>query len=258
MSKIRVKPMLSQHFLTSQELVARLVAQAKYEKTDTILEIGPGKGIITAELLKNVAIVIGVELDEGLCEYLRLKFGSEKRLQIVNCDFLQYKLPSGKYKVISNTPFAIESAVLRKLLDAQNPPEQINLILIEEFALRWLGLNYQSQFSIYYLPWWKLQITYKFKRTDFDPPPTIASVMVEFKKKDNPLLPISEKSSYQVFLQAGFGGGGRLSQNLAKIFSKNQMTRIAKQWKISFEWKPTDLSLEQWIQLYQVSKIYHR
>ena len=70
----RRRPLRSQHFFHNRQLVSRLVRQAQFGQTETVIEIGPGKGIITQELLTVVRIVIGVEIDQKLCQRLKRQF----------------------------------------------------------------------------------------------------------------------------------------------------------------------------------------
>ncbi len=96
---------LSQHFLRSKALASSLVAQASISHQDVVVEIGPGRGMLTAELALRCRQLIAVELDERLCQELRVRFGGDGHVSIVQADFLRFSTPqSTAYKVVGNIP----------------------------------------------------------------------------------------------------------------------------------------------------------
>ena len=102
----RRRPDLSQHFLRSRRLAASLIASAPVGTEDLVVEIGPGRGILTAELARRAREVRGVELDAHLCGELRQRFRRHPNVSIAQKDFLRYALPrEGAYKVVGNIPY---------------------------------------------------------------------------------------------------------------------------------------------------------
>lgn len=103
--KVRRK-LLSQNFLYNRTLVNSLVRNSSIGPTDTVLEIGPGKGFITSELLKISKKVIAVELDSKLVLHLKSIFYNFRNLKLYQMDFLEFSLPQKPYKVFANIPFS--------------------------------------------------------------------------------------------------------------------------------------------------------
>lgn len=134
----------SQNFLHSNSLVKNLIALSKISKQDNILEIGPGKGIITQNLSKASKSVTAIELDEKLAEELKTKFKGSN-VKIVKGDFLDYKVQSYEYKVFSNIPFNITANIINKLLGSKNQPTQLFLIMQYEAFLKYAGLPYYKE-----------------------------------------------------------------------------------------------------------------
>jgi 16S rRNA (adenine1518-N6/adenine1519-N6)-dimethyltransferase len=138
---------LGQHFLISDR-AAGIIAEALGDVTGrTVVEIGPGRGILTAALLRRGAAVIGLELDERLVSYLRDRFGATTRLEVLHQDALaadfsalarqrSLELP---LPVAGNIPYAITSPLLRKLLAVPGEVEQAVLMLQREVAERLLA-----------------------------------------------------------------------------------------------------------------------
>ena len=249
MYKLR-REQLSQVFLHSPGLVNRLVGKSSIGQKDTVVEIGPEKGIITKILLKSARTVIAIECDQPLYSLLKQQFNNCPNLNLICADFLSFLLPKTPYKVFANIPFSIEGKIIRKLIDAQNPPQDCYLIMRKELAEKLAGIFNNGLFAVNHKPWFDFEIFHKFRRGDFIPKPQVESVMLRFYKWTNPLLPESEKPLFQKFVTNIFGGGRRMRQNLKREFSPDQVTELARQFKINLHARPRDLSLEQWILLY--------
>jgi 23S rRNA (adenine-N6)-dimethyltransferase len=188
---------LSQHFLRDRTLVQRLVRASSLSPHDLVVEVGPGRGIITQELLNTARSVIAVEVDERLCRRLRQRLGHEPRLSLVRGDFLAFRLPSPPYKVFANLPFAITGEVIRKLLQAEHPPADCYLVVQREAALKFMPRPARNPLAaLLYYPWWDIRIVHRFRRADFDPPPRVDSVLLRLEQRAAPLLDTRQKALY--------------------------------------------------------------
>jgi len=249
--KISKKKLLSQNFLKDKALVSSLVEKSSINKKDTVLEIGPGNGIITTELLRKAGYVIAVEKDPDLFEKLLLKYKNRKDIEVHNSDILQFDLPKYEYKVFSNIPFSIEGTLVRKLIyHPHNPPVDAYLIMRRDVATRMVGIPKEGLFSLLHKPWFDLEIFHDFKREDFKPEPKVQSSMLRFTKKKKPIIDFEMKENYRLFLEKAFGGGGRIKQNLSPLFSKTQLYRLSSDLGFGLNSIPTQLSFEQWLGLY--------
>ncbi|MGH2604088.1 MAG: rRNA adenine N-6-methyltransferase family protein, partial [Dehalococcoidia bacterium] len=94
------RPELSQHFLRSEALASWLAAQTHVSRHDLVVEIGPGRGALTAALARRCRKLIAVELDSRLCGLLREQFKDQRHVSIVQGDFLRFGLPTAPYKVV--------------------------------------------------------------------------------------------------------------------------------------------------------------
>ena len=177
---------LSQHFLKNPRLALILIGHSNLKKRDTVLEIGAGSGVITSALAHRVAKVIAVEPDHTTAEKLRENL--EKRrienVEIIEDDFMNVSLPNTPYKVFSNPPFHLSSAIVHKLIEADNPPESFYLILQKQFALKLLNTDrhYTSQLGLQLIQKYQTKIRLPLKPTDFTPPPAVPTVLFEAKK----------------------------------------------------------------------------
>lgn len=196
--------LLSQNYLINRKLVKQLIRGSSISPSDTVLEIGSGTGIITQELLQITSHVIPIEKDPKLTKHPQ--------------DFLTYPLPKYPYKVFSNIPFSITGAIVRKLLQSPNPPTDCYLIMQSQAAAKFMiQPKANTLAAILYYPFWDIQITYRFARTDFSPTPAVDSVLVHFV----PRCLITNKSAYQDFIAHSF-----THKKLAKFIPPAQWLKL--------------------------------
>lgn len=120
MLKYHFKPnkKLSQHFIVDENILQKIVAAAELKPNDVVLEIGPGTGFLTRELLKKCKVV-AIELDSKMCELLQDEFKAEiaaNKLHLIHGNFLNAKLPNFN-KVVSNAPYTYSSETMMHLVD---------------------------------------------------------------------------------------------------------------------------------------------
>lgn len=180
---------LSQHFLRSPRLALMLIGHSNLKKRDLVIEIGAGSGVITYALSRRVREVIAVEADTATAAKLRANLAARgvTNVRVVEEDFLEMSLPSvaeGSYKVFSNPPFHLSSAIIRKLIEAENPPEAIYLILQKQLALKLLATerHYTSQLGWKLTSMYTTKIRLPLKPSDFTPPPAVPTVLFEAKR----------------------------------------------------------------------------
>ena len=179
-------PHLSQHFLRSPRLALMLIGHSNLKKRDLVVEIGAGSGVITSALSHRVRQVIAIEPDQVTAAKLRENLAKYhlENVTVVEQDFMDFELPSEPYKVFSNPPFHLSSAIVHKLIESNNPPESFYLILQKQFALKLLNTDrhYTSQLGQELIQKYQTKIKYPLKPTDFTPPPAVPTVLFEAKK----------------------------------------------------------------------------
>jgi len=174
---------LSQHFLTDSDLVRRMVDYADLEPSDVVLEIGPGKGIITEEIAKRCR-VMAVEKDSILAELLEAK--GIKNVEVIHGDILKTMLPKFS-KVISNPPFSISGPLTFKLFEYDW--KTAILIYQKEFAQRFVakpGTKEYSRLTLAVNYYCEPKILEKIPAGKFFPKPKVDAVLVMLKPKKRP------------------------------------------------------------------------
>lgn len=180
------KYQLSQHFLKSPRLALMLIGHSNLKKRDLVIDIGAGSGVITFALSKRVNQVIAIEKDPITAQKLRQNLSRAENVVIEEADFLEMNLPDGPYKVFANPPFHLSSQILHKLIEADNPPEAIYLILQKQLALKLLNTDrhYTSKLGYELTKMYQTKIRYPLKSSDFTPPPAVPTVLFEARRID--------------------------------------------------------------------------
>lgn len=227
----------TQNFLKDTHLVDRLVQLADIKNGDTVLEIGPGKGIITAVLAKKVGPkgrVVAVELDENLHTTLKETFAAVPQVELFHKDILSFPLRSlgAKYSVFSNIPFAITAPLLEKLFQPISGPENAWLILqtdtLQDFSK---GKARPTFKSLLLEPLYELENLYDFSRSDFSPQPQADTALFFLNRRAQPLLDPQKYSLYQNFL--AFISRDRVGEGAwKKLLNKRQLEQIARTAKL--------------------------
>jgi 23S rRNA (adenine-N6)-dimethyltransferase len=253
---------LAQNFLKSPKLVRRLVRMSKIGPSDTVYEIGPGKGIITAALARVAGQVIAIEKDPELVRRLRERFRLVENVRIVERDFLDCSFriragisvpdtPVANCKMFANIPYNSTAQIVRKILDERFLREAY-LIMQKEAAKKFSGSPRETLFSILVKPFFDLQIMLQLRRTDFWPAPHVDSVLLSIKRRASPLLEVQDAACYREFVRYGFGRWKpNLKLTFKNVFTYKQWKRLARELDFPLNATPTELSVEQWLGLYQ-------
>ncbi|KAL2829406.1 S-adenosyl-L-methionine-dependent methyltransferase [Aspergillus cavernicola] len=182
---------IGQHILKNGAIADNIVDKANVNPTHTVLEVGPGPGILTGRILEKAKKVIAVELDPRMAAELTKRVQGtpqEKKLQIVLGDFIKTdlsKLPPFQV-CISNTPYQISSPLIFKLLSMPTPPKVCVLMVQREFALRLIarpGDALYSRLSVNVQFFSRVSHIMKVGRNNFRPPPQVESSVVRIEPK---------------------------------------------------------------------------
>jgi 16S rRNA (adenine1518-N6/adenine1519-N6)-dimethyltransferase len=141
--RVRSKKSLGQHFLVDPQAVIKVVDGADITRDDTVLEVGPGPGILTVHLAERAGQVIAVELDERMLAPLSEALAGHDNVRVVHGDILDQDVVSligdRRYKVVANLPYYITSAVLRFFFESAVRPECLVVMVQHEVADRIVG-----------------------------------------------------------------------------------------------------------------------
>lgn len=250
--RARRRAELSQHFLRSRALATSLVTQSSITRSDLVVEIGPGRGILTQGLAGRCRRLIAVELDERLYRGLLDTYCDAPHVVPVHDDFLRFPLPDDPYKVFASIPYSQTAAIVRRLASAPVPPRDGYPVVQLEAAERFAGGPYapETQESLLLKPWWQVEIARRLRRTDFDPPPAVESVVLWLARRARPLM--DPPPAYGRFVAASFGRrGNTLRRCLRDIFTGRQIGRLARDLRFDPGAAPSEIAFDQWLGLFR-------
>jgi 16S rRNA (adenine1518-N6/adenine1519-N6)-dimethyltransferase len=148
----RAKKSLGQHFLRSASAIRAIVSAGEVTEKDTVLEIGPGEGVLTLALLNTGAKVIAVEFDHSLIPILSERFSAEissGQLTLIEKDILLFnpascQLKASGYKLVANIPYYITGAIFEKFLTEKTPPSCLVVLIQKEVATRIVARDHKE------------------------------------------------------------------------------------------------------------------
>lgn len=211
---------MGQNFLVDREALDTIVAAAELAPADTVVEVGPGLGVLTWELVRRAASVVAVELDKRLAERLREEFAAASNLTIVQGDVLRATpeellaarvgagegVPSpDSYKVVANLPYAITSPALRHFLEARHKPAMMTVLVQREVAERIAAgpgelsvLAHAVQ--LYAAP----EVVATVGRECFVPAPAVESAVLRLRVRARPAADVDDPEALMRVIKAGF------------------------------------------------------
>lgn len=242
---------LAQNFLKSPRLARLLVEASSIISSDTVYEIGPGRGALTAELARVARKVIAIEKDPLLAKRLYDHFGDAGNVQIIEGDFLHWRIPDREYKILASIPYNVTSAIVRKILYVPPTPTEAYLIMQKEAAEKFSGRPKETLFSLMARPSFDLKIVRELRRTDFIPAPDVDSVLLHIRKRSQPLILEEDLCLYRDFVRFGFGRWKKnLKLTFKPIFTYEQWRRLSRDFHFPLDATPSELTLDQWLGLF--------
>lgn len=257
----RTKKRLGQNFLVNPDVIADIIDFAKITKDDVVLEIGPGVGFVTEQLVKHAKKVIAVELDEEAIKELQ-KLECDN-LEIIHNDILKTdisELCEEEIKVVANIPYYITSPIIAHLLgeidDLNNKNrgkiKDIILMVQEEVARRIVAtekspskqyglLTILSQF------WADCSIIRLVGRRSFYPAPKVNSALVSLKVRKEPLLKLSDYNHFRKTIKAAFSQRRKTLKNclLGASFEREKVVNAIQELGLDENIRGEKLSVEQ-------------
>lgn len=242
----------SQNFLHNRRLVERLVEESQLGPDDIVLEIGPGKGIITDALAQRCGHVLAVEMDHRQVVNLQQRFRDQPHVTVFWSDFLEFPLPATRYKVFANVPYNITTAIVAKLTSGVSPPQDMYLVVQREAAEKFMGSPVGTLFALELKPWFDLSIQRELQRTDFRPVPAVDSVLFRIQHRPEPLIPDKLRAAYRDLITALFTAWKpSVYEALKAIAPAGIAHALRREFGSDLSRTPAQLPFEQWLRLFE-------
>lgn len=245
---------LGQHWLKDREILAAIADDAELTSDDSVLEIGPGLGTLTSELLRRVRSVTAVEFDEDLARKLPGQFPG-KNLTVIHEDILHFDLdtlPKG-YKVVANVPYYITSKIIETLMTAANKPALVVILVQKEVAERVAArAGDMSILAVSAQVFAETSLGVEVPREYFTPPPKVDSQVVILRTRPMPLVAPEDEKAFFRIVKAGFSAKRKkLRSSIAAglAISKPAAEELLRHANINPDDRAEDLSIEDWLRL---------
>jgi 16S rRNA (adenine1518-N6/adenine1519-N6)-dimethyltransferase len=265
---IRTKKRLGQHFLVDDAVLEKILDAAVLTPDDTVIEVGPGLGLMTKELAKRAGWVIAIELDNYLATILGETLQAEN-VVVLNEDVLgtdPAKLLKGgaphfppqlrSYKVVANLPYYITSPVLRHFLEAPVKPSMMVVMVQKEVAKTIVAeAGDRSVLSIAIQFYGRPSIVANVSAASFYPPPEVDSAVVKIDVYKKPPVPVDDVAGFFKLVRVGFTAARKqVANSLAQGLSlpKEEVLSLLVKAKIDPQRRAETFTLEEWAMLYKV------
>ena len=253
--KLRPSRGNGQNFLISLDPITAIIAAGAVAAGDRVLEIGPGFGVLTEELLHAGAHVTAIEYDNKIAEYLKKTIPKKYPHEIIEGDVLQIARPEflealGAYKVIANIPYHITGDIIRLLVESTYPPTVMCLLIQKEVGERLTaGPPHMNQLALF--TQWSADVEYieTISRKQFMPAPEVDSAIIRITPRKDVCathgVTKSEQQKLFSFIKRGFAHPRKqLANNLGVQKNDVNMSKL-----FDFSRRAESLSMDEWITL---------
>lgn len=199
-----------QHFLNDPAILNAIVDALAPAESDTVLEIGPGRGSLTDILARRSGRVIAVEIDRALAAQLREKYSGQPHVEIVEGDFLEADpraLAGDDFLLIGNVPYYITTPIVFKALGPPVPRRSVFLVqreVAERMAAK-AGEESYGALSVNVAAVANVEQVFLVPASAFRPPPKVESAVVRLTPRSKPLVDVAALDGFRTFVQAVFG-----------------------------------------------------
>ena len=250
----KFKKELGQNFLYDPAISKKIINFSLIPENSNVIEIGPGRGILTEELLKRGCNIFCVEMDKELCDYLLEKFG--KGIKIYNEDILKFDISLLNFNeiyVIGNLPYNISTAILRKFTFLNLNIISMTFMFQYEVAMRISSKVNEKQYgslAIFSNSFWNIEKGFKLLPGSFFPPPNVNSYVLKFIPNKECEIPFSKRGEFFSFLNSIFMFRRK---KLGTIFKKIGFSSdILSQLNIDPNLRPQEISKETYQKMFKI------
>jgi len=238
---------LGRHSLRSRAFADELVRDARVLPGTLALDLGAGGGTLTRALVDAGARVRAVELDPSALRRLETRFGGDSRVEVVDGDATLVPLPSEPFAVVANLPFAVGTAILRRLLgDPRVPLTQLDVIVEWGLAAKRTAVWPSTLLGCMWGAWYELHLVRRVPRSCFAPPPSVDAAVLRATRRPEPLVAPPEAAAYEALLRRAFAARAPLD----RILPRGLVHRAALEFGFDPHAAARDLDVRQWSELY--------
>ena len=265
--KIRANKSLGQNFLINQNVVDQIVESSQITKQDLVIEIGPGLGTLTKELLEKAGKVICIELDKKMIKILNDRFALYTNFECLHEDVLKVKINKiikeekekngiKNAKVVANLPYYITTPIIMKLLEDRLDLESITVMIQKEVADRLIAIPGEKNtgaitYSVYYYA--TSEGVIEVPNDSFIPKPEVTSKVIKLILRKDPPVEVKSRGVMFKIIKSAFMQRRKTLLNAltnTKVFmSKEEGLKILKELNLDENVRPENLTLEDFAEI---------
>ncbi|MGD0210078.1 MAG: 16S rRNA (adenine(1518)-N(6)/adenine(1519)-N(6))-dimethyltransferase RsmA [Desulfomonilia bacterium] len=260
---MRPKRSLGQNFLKNIGIAEKMASLAGIGSQDTVVEVGPGRGMLTRVLLKHASYVIAIEKDDHLYESLLDAFNNSNGIQLIHQDILKSDLGQiipDRAKIVANLPYNIATQLIIRLVDQAHRIDSVVVMLQKEVAQRicaHVGDKAYSYVSVVVAAGFDASPGFLVGPNNFFPKPKVDSLVIKLSPKMSPIPP-ADTEVFRSVVACAFGQRRKTLKNtLARLpgMEEDTLDKLAEYTGIHLGLRPQDITPEQY---YLFSKSYER
>ena len=254
---------LGQNFLTDQRIINRIVAALELQSDETILEIGPGRGALTAPLLEQAGSLVAIEFDRNLIPLLTERFSSRKNFKLVQSDALVTDVcevirPATQARVVANLPYNVATAILQRLIEQRHCISEMVLMLQKEVVERITadpGSGERGYLSVFVQTYCETEKLFDVAPSSFRPAPKVWSSVLRLILRPRPAADVRNEELLWRIVSAGFAQRRKTILNnlrnapspLQEIVKRHGGASIVLcQAEVDLQRRAETLTLEEW------------
>ena len=223
---MRKRP-LGQNFLVDPEITQKIIDLANIQPEDNVVEIGPGKGVLTQRLISIIRSLTVIELDPKLCREMENRFGKNNpTFKIIEGDAAKFDYSSIKsgFKVVSNLPYYAATHIMKKLIHFGSRIQTMTLMMQKEVVDRLTakpGNKEYSSLSVFVQYYCKVERLLEIPNTAFSPKPKIDSSLFSLKPLSQPRVQVEDPQLFFKIVNAAFFHKRKMLKNNLKAWENN-------------------------------------
>jgi len=254
-TKTMPKKHLGQNFLLDPSILRRILDAARLAPEDTVVEVGPGPGRMTALLADRVKKVIAIELDKVLHERLERELAGRENIELVHADALKYRYDKLEvFKVVANIPYYITTPILFTLLEQRGRLTSITITLQKEVAARIVARPGGKEYGVLSLMvqyYGRPELKFTVPKGAFRPVPKVDSALIHIELYDRPAVRVKDERLFFRVIKTAFSQRRKMLANSLKSISDDIREKLLAA-GINPMRRPETLSMEEFAKLADV------
>ncbi len=256
----RAKKSLGQNFLVDRRVRSKIVEAADISPTDTILEVGPGRGFLTKALAERAGRLFAVELDDALIPRLRERFAECENVKIIEGDARTVDIDglvgtATEYKVVANLPYYAATPIVRRFLEYHHKPTTLVVMVQKEVGLEMTASpGKMGILSVATQVYGRARIVTSVPPRAFRPSPNVTSAVVRIDTYAEPAVAFESAEGFFTLVRAGFSAPRKQIHNSLKNgldVDPDEVMALLRNAGISPTRRAQTLSMDEWGDLYR-------